>query len=596
MSGIANEPNISVALEALLTSRTFARSSRLRMLLKYVVDAQMSKRGGWIRESAVALDVFHRDPATFDSAHDGIVRVSFNRLRELLTKYYEDEGKDEPLRFEIPRGGYAVLARRRVPAGLSSSVRIAVLPLTNLTNDKNYDVLCDGLTEDLIDALARVPQLQVLARTSTLRYRNTQLDMRDIANELNAETLIEGSVQRVGEQLRITAQLILGSDGTHLWSQAFEADTEDRAALQGALLDIVARSLEAHSARSQQVVEALESNRGSAVVRDLLDQSRSALEMYSAEGVTRAEALARQATQLAPDYAPAWAALAGAFLQQRLNNNIGFSASLYELRKAYARALACDPQSPAGLGIRGYDLIVHEMMWQSGLDDAASSYTIAPNNAWVIFRYGTLSLWATQYEQSREMFDRLLVLNPNFPPAYYMRSLAAICLGNEKEAFDWIGEGKNRVGKLPFFDDGEVRHLLLLGRPKDALTKAKRAAIEHGAIRPFTYVTAICHAALGNRAEADRMLVDQHSALNPLHQDIALANVAYYGDDFDQFYRLANRALDNKCPTAALLGMGYGDEAKRVGSDSRWHALMRRMNRSTQPPYTPVDLLPPSSP
>ena len=99
-----SESLINAELTRALESRTFARSARARVLLRYLIDSKRSGHAGRLKESAIALDVFSRDASSYDSATDGIVRVSVNRLRELLDRYYADEGRSSGLRFEIQRG------------------------------------------------------------------------------------------------------------------------------------------------------------------------------------------------------------------------------------------------------------------------------------------------------------------------------------------------------------------------------------------------------------------------------------------------------------------------------------------------------------
>jgi TolB-like protein len=236
--------SIRQALSTALESRTFARAVRSRTLLQYLVEAKLANQSVRLKESSIAVDVFGRSPAAFDGDADGIVRVSANRLREQLARYYSDEGRDAAFKFEIPRGSYAPIIRRAAPQPLPAMPRIVVLPLANFTGDSNNEALCDGLTDDMIDALARLHTVQVLARTSSFRFKDVAKDIRDIANELGAHFVLEGSVQEVGSRLRLTAQMIVAADGTHLWSHSFESDAENRADLQSQLIDLMRRSIE----------------------------------------------------------------------------------------------------------------------------------------------------------------------------------------------------------------------------------------------------------------------------------------------------------------------------------------------------------------
>ena len=113
-----NRDQVNAELARVLRSRTFARSQRARDLLLYLGGSLCDGGAARLKESVIALDVFGRDAATYDSTNDGIVRVSVNRLRELLDRYYSDEGRGNDLRIEIPRGGYVPIVRRHTPAAL----------------------------------------------------------------------------------------------------------------------------------------------------------------------------------------------------------------------------------------------------------------------------------------------------------------------------------------------------------------------------------------------------------------------------------------------------------------------------------------------
>ena len=136
-----SESLITAELDRTLESRTLARSARARDLLRYLIDSKRLGHAGRLKESTIALDVFSRDAATYDSATDGIVRVSVNRLRELLDRYYADEGRSSELRFEIQRGDYTPTIRQSTPAGPPDLPRITVLPLVNFTGDANREAL-----------------------------------------------------------------------------------------------------------------------------------------------------------------------------------------------------------------------------------------------------------------------------------------------------------------------------------------------------------------------------------------------------------------------------------------------------------------------
>ncbi len=354
------DDQIEAELVRVLDSRSFGRSTRQRALLRYLVDARGAVGSARLKEGTIALDVFERDAATYDSATDGIVRVSVNRLRDLLDRYYEDEGAHAALRFEIQRGSYVPIIRRATPTGLPLMPRIAVLPLANFTGDSSLDALCDGLTEDVIDALAHVEDVRVIARTSSFKYKGLALDVRTVARELSVDAIVEGSVQALGTRIRITAQMILGSDGTHLWSHAFEADASDRDLLQLALIDLMRRSLGA----STFARDAAKNPDPSHAAVTLLPATEAAIVAYhrglysyrkdTTEGFTAAEIALNDAIKIEPEFARAHAALSRVFWA------IGNSGArplrdcaTLALRSA-RHALALAPNDPMVLSAHGY--------------------------------------------------------------------------------------------------------------------------------------------------------------------------------------------------------------------------------------------------
>ncbi len=132
----------------------------------------------------------------------------------------------------------------RAVADKSVSKKIAVLPFVNLTGDPEQEYFCDGMTEQLITNLSRVPELKVIARTSVMRHKNTEKDIRQISKELDAKYVLEGSVRKSDRRVRITAQLIEAQEGTHLWANDYDRELQDIFAIQDDVSQSIARALE----------------------------------------------------------------------------------------------------------------------------------------------------------------------------------------------------------------------------------------------------------------------------------------------------------------------------------------------------------------
>jgi adenylate cyclase len=170
-------------------------------------------------------------------------------VRKALPLAYTDLGEQHVKGIDEPVRAYAVEAaivelgepstRRSKPLPLPDRPSIAVLPFTNLSGDPEQDYFCDGLVEDIITALSHVPRLFVVARNSTFTYKGRAVDVRTVGQELGVRYVLEGSVRRSGDRLRLTGQLIDAGDGTHLWAERFDGRFEDIFDLQD---DMTARS------------------------------------------------------------------------------------------------------------------------------------------------------------------------------------------------------------------------------------------------------------------------------------------------------------------------------------------------------------------
>ena len=233
-------------LERVLASSGFARNERMARFLRFVVEQYLAGKESELKESVIAMEVFGRRP-DHDLTRDSIVRTEAGRLRARLREYYVEEGKDDPLIIELPKGGYVPVLRQSVAApetlnheqkvhrrlwltlaltGLLAAlgvvswwlvqrstrpIGIAVLPFENLNHDAADDYLADGLTDELIRNLSAFDGLAPRSRTSSFALKGKPRNIRQAGRELAADYIVEGSVLRSGERLRINAQLVRAS-------------------------------------------------------------------------------------------------------------------------------------------------------------------------------------------------------------------------------------------------------------------------------------------------------------------------------------------------------------------------------------------------
>ena len=223
-------------LADMLASPVFAKADRISRFLGYVVEASLEGRGKQISEYAIAVNVYDR-PQSFDSRLDGIVRVEAGRLRSKLREYYETDGKNSAIRIEFPKGSYSPLFKeigtsRNGRSPIPGSRAVAVLPFADLSPRRDHEFLGDGIAEELMFALSRVPEIRVASQTSAFSFKGKHEDIRRIGEALNVDTIVEGSVRKDDLRLRITAQLIDASTGFHIWSNVYDRELKDVFAIQ----------------------------------------------------------------------------------------------------------------------------------------------------------------------------------------------------------------------------------------------------------------------------------------------------------------------------------------------------------------------------
>ena len=274
----SDQKAIREQLVRILNSGPFHQSQRRQRFLEYLVNETLAGRGERLKAYNVALEVFDR-PETFDPAIDPLVRIEAARLREKLREYYGTEGQSDAIHIDLPKGTYAPLiefrkgeqqvksvSKRRVrwqitvpalalilllgaggawlirdfwgPApegatehpvpGMPEGPAIAVLPFANLSDDPKQEYFSDGLTEDLMTALSRASSdLRVLAHNTTFQYKGKAVDVPKLGRDLGARYVLEGSVRRADDGLRVTAQLIDTQTGAHVWADRFDRKMAD---------------------------------------------------------------------------------------------------------------------------------------------------------------------------------------------------------------------------------------------------------------------------------------------------------------------------------------------------------------------------------
>lgn len=227
-----------------------------------------------------------------------------------------------------------------------SATSIAVLPFDNLSGDQDNEYFSDGLTETLLHMLAQIPDLQVAARTSSFAFKGQNRSIREIAEALEVAHVLEGSVQRAGDQIRVTAQLIRASDGFHIWSKNFDREFTDVFAIQDEI------AMQVGSALSASLLGTDSQNRLAGISTEDYDayelylQARKARATYSYAGLLAAETLLKSALLIDPDFIEAKSELANSYVHQAETGLMDPEAANAEIIAITDQVLAVNPDDP----------------------------------------------------------------------------------------------------------------------------------------------------------------------------------------------------------------------------------------------------------
>ena len=293
---------------------------------------------------------------------------------------------------------------------------IAVLPFTNMSNDPEQEFFSDGITEDIITALSRVSSMMVIARNSTFVYKGTAVDVKQVGREQGVRYVLEGSVRKAGNRVRITAQLIDAFTGQHIWAERYDRDLEDIFTLQDEITQKIVSELDIRLLKGEQArfwssstdnLEAWESYR---LARDLMDR-------YHADDIPEIKRLLNRAIELDPNYAAAWAMLSG------VNFHVAEDARYSDEERAQAtranleyaeRALECDPACASAHSM----LALHYLNMKNfdkAMEMADKVMELAPNNASVIAISAIVSSKCGRPEYALERIRKAMRLCPVYP-------------------------------------------------------------------------------------------------------------------------------------------------------------------------------------
>lgn len=421
-SSVPDKRQIREYLTKILDSPVFATARRQQHLLRYLVDETLAGRADRLNQNSIAIDALGRDES-FDPAVDSVVRVEAGRLRSKLREYYATAGVGDAVRLDLPKGKYAVeICAQGAPSppatgtaapggGPAAAVRsIAVLPFVDMSPDKDDEYFGDALAEELINALGRLKHLQVAARTSAFSFKRQAKTVAEIAAILGVKWIVEGSVRKAGDRLRISAQLVDAADGYRLWSDVYERQLTDVFAIQEDIARAIVKALQA-PLEIPPAERLTRTGTDNAAAYNLFLKGRHLWDWANPAKTQQAVNYFLQATQVDPDFADAYGYLAYAYGVSALwwsYDEVGPLAA-----KAIDTALALNPEQAEALGTKAFMVSFTEWDWAEAGRLYRRALTADPSSDLVKVHYGHSYLVPlNRLDEAKDLYEDMVKHEP----------------------------------------------------------------------------------------------------------------------------------------------------------------------------------------
>jgi TolB-like protein len=281
----------------------------------------------------------------------------------------------------------------------SKDKSIAVLPFIDISPDKDQDYFCDGITEEIINALSHVESFKVIARTSAFAFKGRQLDIREIGRLLNVEILLEGSIRKAGNQLRITAQLIKVADGSHIWSERFDREMKDVFAIQDEISLAILDNLKVELLDEQKVMFA-KRHSGNIEAYNLYLKGTYHYQTLTAEGLKKASEYFEKALHKNPDYALAYVGLGYVNWLSATWGDVRPDEAYPRAYEYINRALKIDSTLAEAFSVIGTIHTFYYWNWEEAERNYKYGLQINPNSSMIHLNYSALLTFKGSHEKA----------------------------------------------------------------------------------------------------------------------------------------------------------------------------------------------------
>lgn len=515
-----------------------------------------------------------------DSVWPGVIvsESSLQRAVSLARKALAEAGVADAIR-TFPRQGYrlvvtkepadpAVTGRPAVASAMPPPREvnsIAVLAFLDMSPNRDHEYFSDGIAEELLNLLAKIRQLRVIARTSSFSFKGRAVPISEIASRLNVAHVLEGSVRRAGDRVRVTAQLIRASDSAHEWSETYDRRLDDIFAVQDEIAGAVVEQLRIKLIGPPPSAEGTDS-----AAYELFLQARQAQRRHSIDGYTQALELIAQALAIDSGYAPLWDLRAAILGNQAAKGLVPAEQGYALAREAAEKAVTIDANYAPAHSALGWIA----MFGSRDLATAARRYelalALAPADGHILADAAGLLLLLGRIEQAIKVRESVVAVDPANALAHAGLGRAYRCAGRNEEALRAYQRAFDLNPRMLGIRSRIAGVLLELGRPKLALAEVEAESIEE--LRLIALAT-IRHA-LGQHAESSAaldMVIAKHAGSCAYN----IARVLALRGEADGAFTWLEKAVRASDP--GLSGITSERDFAAVRGDRRWLSLLRRL-------------------
>lgn len=334
---------------------------------------------------------------------------------------------------------------------------IAVLPFADMSPKKDQEYMSDGIAEELLNVLAKIPELKVIARTSSFAFKGEKIEIAEIARKLHVAHVLEGSVRTSGNKVRVTAQLIRAADSTQLWSESFDRPLDDIFAVQDEIADAIVQALRVRLLGASTSIR--EGGTTNLQAYQFYLQAVSAFNLSTRESLQDAEILLKQAIGLDPHFGRAWSRLGWVAYASSLTGDMAAVDAYQVARQSAERALQISPQLADAHALLQVVLVQADKDWAAAEAEGKKALALDPTNPEVLFSAGWFASIQRRYEEGERLYRKALDRDPlNF------------------NLVDGIAENYYRTGRLA--DAAQILGAHIEREPRSAWSRAMLSRVQ----------------------------------------------------------------------------------------------------------------------